>query len=87
MEDMHMDKGGACAVMGALAGCLDLQIKKNIVFVFGFCENAIGSEAYKPGDILTSLKGLTVEIGNTDAEGRLVLADSMTYTCRKYKPE
>lgn len=87
MEDMHMDKGGACAVMGALSGCLDLQIKKNIVFVFGFAENAIGSLAYKPGDIITSLKGLTVEIGNTDAEGRLVLADSMTYTCRKYKPQ
>lgn len=46
----------------------------------GFAENAIGSGAYKPGDIIKSLKGLTVEIGNTDAEGRLVLADCMTHT-------
>lgn len=51
-----------------------------------FAENAIGSNAYKPGDIVKSLKGLTVEVGNTDAEGRLVLADAITYTCRKYEP-
>jgi len=55
--------------------------------VFGIAENAIGSRVYKPGDIVKSLKGLTVEIGNTDAEGRLVLADAITYTCREYKPK
>lgn len=53
----------------------------------GFAENAIDSNSYKPGDIIKSLKGLTVEIGNTDAEGRLVLADALTYTCQKYQPE
>ena len=45
----------------------------------GLAENAIDKDSYKPGDIITSLKGLTVEVGNTDAEGRLVLADTMTY--------
>mmetsp|Transcript_40686 Transcript_40686/g.29316 ORF Transcript_40686/g.29316 Transcript_40686/m.29316 type:complete len:136 (+) Transcript_40686:855-1262(+) len=79
MEDMYGDKGGACAVAGALHGALQLRPKKNIIFAFGFAENAIGKHAYKPGDIIKSMKGLTVEIGNTDAEGRLVLADTFTY--------
>ena len=79
MEEMYGDKGGACAVIGALKGTLDLKLKKNIVFAMGFAENAIDSKCYKPGDIITSMKGLTVEIGNTDAEGRLVLADTFTY--------
>jgi leucyl aminopeptidase len=50
--------------------------------VCGFAENAIGARVYKPSDIIKSLKGITVEVGNTDAEGRLVLADALTYTCR-----
>ena len=87
IEDMHLDKGGACAVMGALHGALSLNLKKNVVFVMAIAENAIGAEVYKPGDIIKSLKGHTVEIGNTDAEGRLVLADAITYTCREYNPE
>jgi leucyl aminopeptidase len=53
----------------------------------GFAENAIDSKSYKPGDIITSRKGLTVEIGNTDAEGRLVLADTFTYVQDKFKPK
>ena len=56
-----------------------MGIEKNILFVCGLAENAISEKAYKPGDVLTSKKGLTVEIGNTDAEGRLVLADTFTY--------
>ena len=84
IEDMHLDKCGACAVMGALHGTMSLKLKKNIVFVMAFAENAIGREVYKPGDIIKSLKGLTVEVGNTDAEGRLVLADTITYTCREF---
>jgi len=87
MEEMYLDKTGACAVMGALHGTIALELKKNVVFVFGFAENAIGARVYKPNDILKSLKGLTVEVGNTDAEGRLVLADAITFTCREYKPK
>lgn len=76
---MYYDKGGACAVLGALHGVLELNIKKNIIFAMAFAENAIGKDAYLPHDIIKSLKGLTVEILNTDAEGRLVLADTLTY--------
>ena len=83
---MHLDKGGACAVMGALHGAMSLKIRKNVAFVMAIAENAIGAGAYKPGDIVKSLKGHTVEIGNTDAEGRLVLADAITFTCREYNP-
>ena len=82
-----MDKNGACSVMGALKGALDLQIKKNIVFAFAFAENSVDANSFIPMDILTSLKGLTVEIGNTDAEGRLVLSDTMTYVQQTFKPE
>jgi len=57
------------------------------VFAFGLAENAIGKHAYKPGDIIKSMKGLTVEIGNTDAEGRLVLADTFTYVQKEFKPK
>lgn len=87
MEIMYQDKGGACAVLGALQGCIDLGIKKNIVFACAFADNAIGADAFKPNDILTAMNGLTVEIGNTDAEGRLVMADTMTYIQRHYKPK
>jgi len=87
MEEMYSDKCGAAAVLGTLKATAELKLEKNIVFVFGIAENAIGSRVYKPGDIVKSLKGLTVEIGNTDAEGRLVLADAITYTCREYNPK
>ena len=87
MELMYGDKGGSCAVLGALQGCIDLQLKKNVVFACGFAENAIGPDAYKPNDILTAMNGLTVEIGNTDAEGRLVMADTLTYVQRNFKPK
>ena len=79
MFDMYQDKGGACAVMGALQATLDLKLKKNVIFAMAFAENSIDSKSYKPADIITSMKGLTVEIGDTDAEGRLVLVDSFTY--------
>lgn len=87
MEDMYGDKGGAAAVIGCLKGCLQLELKKNVVFSVGLAENAVGAECFKPGDILTSMNGLTVEIGNTDAEGRLVMGDVMTYVQNKFKPK
>lgn len=86
MENMYGDKNGACAVIGALHGVLASKPKVNVVFVMGFAENSIDSKSYKPGDIITSRKGLTVEIGNTDAEGRLVLCDTLTYIQDTYKP-
>jgi leucyl aminopeptidase len=87
MEDMYGDKGGSCAVVGALKGVLELGSNKNIIFACGFAENAIGSEAYKPGDIIKGMNGLSVEVGNTDAEGRLVLADTFTYVQKEFKPK
>lgn len=68
-------------------GCLHLKPKKNVLFAVGLAENAIDARAYKPGDIIKSMKGLTVEIGNTDAEGRLVLADTFTYVQQEFKPK
>lgn len=87
MEKMHGDKGGATAVMGALQGCLKMKVKKNIIFCCAVAENAIGNNSYKPSDILRAKNGLSVEIGNTDAEGRLVMSDCMTFAQRAYKPK
>ena len=87
IEDMYGDKGGSCAVIGALMGTIELGIKKNIIFACSFAENSIGNSSYLPGDIIKSMNGLTVEIGNTDAEGRLVLADTFTYVQQEYKPK
>lgn len=79
MESMYLDKSGACSTLSAFKWALDMQFPINLTCTLALAENAIGSKAYKPSDILTSLKGYTVEIGNTDAEGRLCLADAMTY--------
>ena len=62
-------------------------MKKNIIFACSFAENSIGNRSYLPGDIIKSMNGLTVEIGNTDAEGRLVLADTFTYVQKEFKPK
>jgi leucyl aminopeptidase len=86
IEAMHADKGGSSSVIGAMNACIDAQVKKNVCFVCAIAENAIGPDSYKPGDIITAMNGLTVEIGNTDAEGRLVMCDSMTYVQRTYNP-
>ncbi len=86
METMKTDMSGAAAVCGILKNVLSLGIKKNLLFVLGIAENAIGSAAYKPGDVITGYAGKSVEIGNTDAEGRLVLADALAYVVRNYKP-
>lgn len=84
MNTMYTDKGGACAVFGAFTGIVSLGLPKNVTMVVALAENSIGPDAYKPSDIIKSLKGLSVEITNTDAEGRLILADAMTYIQRNY---
>jgi len=86
METMRYDMGGTAAVIGTLKSVLSLNLKKNIIFACGIAENAIGTAAYKPGDVFKSYSGKTVEIGNTDAEGRLVLADAIAYLVKNYKP-
>jgi leucyl aminopeptidase len=63
-----------------------LGIKKNLLFVLGVAENSISAGAYKPGDVIVGYAGKSVEVGNTDAEGRLVLADAFSYIVKNYKP-
>jgi len=83
MEDMKSDMGGAAAVIGALEAIGKLQPKVNVQLVVGCVENMPSGTAYKPGDVITTMSGKTVEIITTDAEGRLVLADCLTYIIRQ----
>ena len=86
IETMKVDMSGAAAVCGILKNALTLGISKNLLFCLGIAENSIGPAAYKPGDVITGYAGKSVEIGNTDAEGRLVLADAIAYIVKNYKP-
>jgi leucyl aminopeptidase len=87
MEDMKWDMGGAGAVTGAMAALAGRKAKANIVGVVGLVENMPDGNAQRPSDIVTSMSGQTVEILNTDAEGRLVLGDAVWWTQEKYKPK
>lgn len=77
---MHADKGGACSVLAAFKGIVELGLKVNVVCTLGLVENMIGGNAYRVSDIIKTYKGLNVEVLNTDAEGRNVLADALAYT-------
>lgn len=79
MEDMFMDKGGACASYAAFTKLVELGIKRNIVLCIPLAENSLDGKSYRPSDVIKSHKGITVEINNTDAEGRLLLADAMSF--------
>jgi leucyl aminopeptidase len=85
--DMKCDMSGAAAVLGTIRTAQQLGLKKNIIGVIPSCENLVNGSAYKPGDIIKAYNGKTVEIGNTDAEGRLILADAMAYVEKNYSPE
>lgn len=84
IEDMKCDMGGAATAFGTFRACVELKLKKNLVLVMSCAENAISSSAFLPGDVITSYSGKTVEVKNTDAEGRLVLADGISYVQEKY---
>jgi leucyl aminopeptidase len=86
MGDMKYDMGGSAAVVGAMHAIANHKVKKNVIGIVGLVENMPDGTAIKPGDIVTSLSGLTVENLNTDAEGRLVLADILTYVQNEYSP-
>lgn len=86
MEDMIMDMGGSAAVVGTMKALARSKAKANVIGIVGLAENMISGNAYRPGDIVTSLSGKTIEVYNTDAEGRLVLCDALTYVQRKFKP-
>ena len=85
MNEMKYDMGGAASVLGTLKACALLKLPINVIGLLACAENMPGGGAVKPGDIITTLSGQTVEIINTDAEGRLVLADALTYA-EQFKP-
>ncbi len=85
MVSMKSDMGSAAAVIGAMAAIATLKLKVNVLGVIGAAENMIGSNAYRPGDIITSMAGKTIEVHNTDAEGRLTLIDAIHYALEKEK--
>jgi leucyl aminopeptidase len=85
MDKMKSDMAGGAAVLGAVANAAALKLPLNVVALLPATENMPGGSAYKPGDVLCTLSGQTIEILNTDAEGRLILADALSYACR-YKP-
>ena len=87
MEDMTYDMAGSATVVGLMKNLAIRKAKINAVGVVGLVENMPGGNAQRPGDIIKSYSGKTIEILNTDAEGRLVLADALTFTEKKFKPE
>ncbi len=86
MEEMKADMAGAATVLGVLHAAAALDLKVNVTAVIAATENGIDAKSYKPGDVYVSHSGKTVEICNTDAEGRLVLADAISYANEKLKP-
>jgi leucyl aminopeptidase len=87
MDEMKHDMSGAAAVVGAMRACALLKLPIRVVGVIAAAENMPSSTAYRPGDIVTTMSGKTVEVLNTDAEGRVVLADALHYANTKFKPE
>ncbi|WP_180901544.1 leucyl aminopeptidase [Martelella soudanensis] len=86
MEDMKGDMGGAAAVIGLMHTLAARKAKVNVVGILGLVENMPDGNAQRPGDIVTSMSGQTIEVINTDAEGRLVLADALWYCKERFKP-
>jgi leucyl aminopeptidase len=85
MDEMKFDMSGAGSVIGTMRACAEMNVKTNVVGIIACAENMPGSQATRPGDVVTSMSGITIEILNTDAEGRLVLCDALTYA-KKFKP-
>lgn len=86
METMREDMAGAAAVLATIDAVASLDLKMNVTAVVPSTENGIDASSYKPGDVYVSYGGKSVEIGNTDAEGRLILADALAYAAEKLKP-
>jgi len=87
MDTMFTDMGGSASVIGALKSIAKSKLPKNVVGIVAACENAISGKAYKPGDIISSMSGKTIEVENTDAEGRLTLADALWYAATVVKAD
>ena len=87
ISDMKSDMSGAAAVAASLIAAAKLKIKTNLIGVIPIVENMPSGQATRPGDIIRSYAGKTIEIGNTDAEGRLILIDAISYVIKRYKPQ
>jgi leucyl aminopeptidase len=85
MDEMKFDMGGAASVLGTLKAVAQLKAKVNLIGIIPACENMPSGRAVKPGDVVTSMSGQTIEVLNTDAEGRLILCDALTYA-ERFKP-
>ncbi len=85
MDEMKFDMGGAASVVGTMRAVAQLKPKLNVIGVIAACENMPSGRALKPGDVVTSMSGQTIEVLNTDAEGRLILCDALTYV-ERFKP-
>ena len=87
MDEMKYDMCGSATVLGTMKAIAALKPKINVVCIVPSTENLLGAKAYKPGDILKAYNGKTIEVLNTDAEGRLILADALSYASKHYDPE
>ncbi len=87
MDEMKFDMSGAAAVMGVFRALKELSIPHEIIGITPFTENLPGGNAQKPGDIVTAFNGVTIEVLNTDAEGRLILSDALAYAVKEYEPD
>jgi len=87
IEDMQQDMAGGATVLGVFKTLKQLKVKRRVVGIVPLTENLIDSNAMKPSDILTAYNGQTIEVRNTDAEGRLILADALAYGTKTFKPE
>jgi leucyl aminopeptidase len=85
MDEMKYDMSGAGSVIGTMQACAEMNLKNNVIGILACAENMPSGIATRPGDVVTSMSGITIEILNTDAEGRLVLCDALTFS-KKYKP-
>jgi len=86
MDEMKYDMCGAASVLGTFKAIAEMDLPLNVVGIIPTCENMPDANATRPGDVLTSMSGLTIEVLNTDAEGRLILCDALTYT-ERFEPQ
>ncbi|MEZ5065755.1 MAG: leucyl aminopeptidase [bacterium] len=87
MVEMKFDKCGACSVLGALRAVVKAGVRQRVVAIVPAVENSVSGTSYRPGDVIDSRSGQTIEVLNTDAEGRLVLADALDYAVTEYRPQ
>ncbi|HET8795560.1 MAG TPA: M17 family metallopeptidase, partial [Arthrobacter sp.] len=81
------DMAGAAVVLSAIQAAAELGVEYRVTALLALAENAIGAESYRPGDVVTAFGGTTIEVGNTDAEGRMVLADALAYAVQELTPD